>query len=91
MAFFDWNHDGKNDAIDDFIEYNVYKESSKNNSSQHHIGNGMSNFGAIAATIASIFIAAGIVGLFNLEGTALVIAFIIVVSIVAAVISVFFG
>ncbi len=91
MAFYDWNKDGKKDIVDDYIEYNVYKESTKNNSSQHHSGNGMSNFGATIATIVSIFIAAGIVGMFNLEGAALVIAFIIVVSIVAAVISVFFG
>ena len=27
MAFFDWNHDGKKDVQDDFIEYNIYKES----------------------------------------------------------------
>ncbi len=91
MAFFDWNNDGKNDAIDDFIEYNVYQECNKDNTEYHSNSNGMSNFGATIATIVSIFIAAGIVGMFNLEGAALVIAFIIVVSVVAAVISVFFG
>lgn len=25
MAFFDWNGDGKKDFTDDFIEYNIYK------------------------------------------------------------------
>ena len=24
---YDWNHDGKKDGIDNFIEYNIYKES----------------------------------------------------------------
>ena len=27
MAFYDWNGDGKKDFTDDFIEYNVYKNS----------------------------------------------------------------
>ena len=51
----------------------------------------MSNIGAGCATVASIFIAAGILSVFNLEGAALVIVFIIVVSIVAAIIATFFG
>lgn len=29
MAFFDWNHDGKKDWQDDYIEYNIYKECTK--------------------------------------------------------------
>lgn len=29
MAFYDWNHDGKKDFTDDFIEYNIYNESTK--------------------------------------------------------------
>ena len=62
-----------------------------NNSNNYNSGGGMSNFGAGCATVVSIFIAAGILSVFNLEGAALVIAFIIVVSIVAAVIATFFG
>jgi len=27
MAFYDWNHDGKKDFADDYLEYNIYKES----------------------------------------------------------------
>ncbi|MDD6485276.1 MAG: hypothetical protein PUF72_12060 [Clostridiales bacterium] len=92
MAFYDWNKDGKKDFQDDFIEYNIYKESTQNNSNNNYnSGGGMSNFGAGCATVASIFIAAGILSVFNLEGAALVIAFIIVVSIVAAIIATFFG
>ncbi|MCM1524176.1 MAG: hypothetical protein NC120_06925 [Ruminococcus sp.] len=26
MAFFDWNHDGKKDFADDFIEYQIYQD-----------------------------------------------------------------
>lgn len=90
MAFYDWNKDGKKDVQDDFIEYNIYKQSTQNNNNYRSNG-GMSNFGAGCATVASIFIAAGILSVFNLEGTALVIVFIIVVSIVAAIIATFFG
>ena len=92
MAYFDWNKDGKKDVQDDFIEYNIYKQSTQNNSNNNYnSGGGMSNFGAGCATVASIFIAAGILSVFNLEGAALVIVFIIVVSIVAAIIATFFG
>ena len=92
MAFYDWNKDGKKDVQDDFIEYNIYKQSTQNNNNNNYRNNGgMSNFGAGCATVASIFIAAGILSVFNLEGAALVIVFIIVVSIVAAIIATFFG
>ena len=33
MAFYDWNHDGKKDLVDDYLEYNIYKESMKNSDS----------------------------------------------------------
>lgn len=91
MAFYDWNKDGKKDVQDDFIEYNIYKQSTENNGKNNYNNSGsISNIGAGCATVISIFIAAGILSIFNLEGTALVIAFIIVVSIVAAVVSNFF-
>lgn len=92
MAFYDWNKDGKKDVQDDFIEYNIYKQSTQNNNNNNYRSNGgMSNFGAGCATVASILIATGILSVFNLEGAALVIVFIIVVSIVAAIIATFFG
>ena len=35
MAFYDWNHNGKNDWQDNYIEYNIYKHSTgKNNASR---------------------------------------------------------
>lgn len=33
MAFYDWNHDGKKDFADDYLEYNIYKGSTKNSGS----------------------------------------------------------
>ena len=31
MAFYDWNRDGKKNFVDDYIEYNIYKENTKDN------------------------------------------------------------
>lgn len=39
MAFHDWNNDGKKDIADDYIEYNIYKESTKNNNTNNCSGN----------------------------------------------------
>ena len=33
MAFLDWNGDGKKDYVDNFIEYQVYKDCTSNKSS----------------------------------------------------------
>ena len=38
MAFYDWNHDGKKDFVDDYLEYNIYKKSTGNNSSNSSSG-----------------------------------------------------
>lgn len=55
MAFYDWNHDGKKDFTDNFIEYNVYKESTKNSKpSSYSRGGGISTFGAILSVIAGL-------------------------------------
>lgn len=37
MAFYDWNHDGNKDFMDDYLEYNIYKKSTGNNSSNSSI------------------------------------------------------
>ena len=39
MAFYDWNKDGKKDFVDDYIEYNIYKECTKDDDN----GNSYSN------------------------------------------------
>lgn len=63
MAFYDWNHDGKKDFTDDFIEYHIYKDSTSNNNYIPRSGGGISTFGAIVATIGGLFLAAAIVAL----------------------------
>ena len=89
MAFYDWNKDGKKDIQDGFIEYNIYKQSTQSNN--NNSDGDMSNFGVGCATVLSVFITAGILSVFNLDGAALVIAFIIVVSVVGAIIATLFG
>lgn len=53
MAFYDWNNDGKKDMQDDFIEYNIYKNSTgkTDNTSRNHSSGGMSTFWAVICTI----------------------------------------
>lgn len=45
MAFYDWNKDGKKDVQDDFIEYNIYKQSTNNASDNYSGGSSGNNFG----------------------------------------------
>lgn len=59
MAIHDWNHDGKKDWQDNYIEYQMYKSSTgKDNepSYTHSRGSGMSTFGAIISVIAGLFL-----------------------------------
>ena len=65
MAFYDWNHDGKKDLMDDYIEYRIYKKSTGDSSHVSRGGSGISTFGAIVATIGGLFLAAAIVALFG--------------------------
>lgn len=59
MALYDWNRDGKKDAADDFIEFNIMKsmskESSGNNYSYGHSG-GTSNFWTVVMLLGVIVI-----------------------------------
>lgn len=91
MAFYDWNKDGKKDVQDDFIEYNIYKQSTQNNNNNNYrSGGGISNFGAGVATVIDILVSAGIAGAMGLEGTALVIVFLILAVIIGGVLAWFF-
>lgn len=57
MATHDWNHDGKNDMIDNYIEYQVYKDVTGQNDEPSYTpsrGTGMSTFGAIVSVIAGL-------------------------------------
>lgn len=60
MAFYDWNHDGKKDVADDYIEYQIYKESTSNTNYSGNGGRGISNFGAGVATVGGLFLGAGV-------------------------------
>ena len=55
MAFFDWNHDGKKDVQDDFIEYNIYKEST-GHSENNGAGDASGCLTFILIALASCFI-----------------------------------
>lgn len=65
MALYDWNHDGKKDWQDDYIEYQIYKDMTGQNKldkqkpsfgSEGGSGKGMSNFGAAVSTIGGLFL-----------------------------------
>ena len=43
MAFFDWNHNGKKDWQDDYIEYNIYKECTKDDDNNNYSSSNYSN------------------------------------------------
>lgn len=92
MALHDWNHDGKNDWQDNFIEYQIYTDATgqKNNSS-YTPSNGISTFGAILSTVGGLFLGAGIVALFagdNVENVSVIITIILWI-ICSAVLGVF--
>ena len=65
MAFYDWNHDGKKDVTDDFLEYQIYNESTSNTNYSGNGGRGISNFGAGVATVGGLFLGAGVLALFG--------------------------
>ena len=59
MAMYDWNHNGKNDMADNFIEYHIYKDVTGQKSEPTYTpsrGSGMSTFGAIVSVIAGLFL-----------------------------------
>lgn len=81
MALHDWNHDGKKEWQDNYIEYQIYKNSTgqKNNSSYTR-SNGISTFGAIFSTIGGLFLGALIIALFagdNVENVPVIITIIL--------------
>lgn len=80
MAIHDWNHDGKKDWQDNYIEYQIYKNSTGKNNSSYRSGNGISTFGAILSTIGGLFLGAMIVALFageNVENVPVLITIIL--------------
>ncbi len=65
MAFFDWDHDGKKDFTDDFIEYQIYRNTTSKPNYTPSSGGGISTFGAIVATVGGLLLAAAIIALFG--------------------------
>ena len=58
MAFYDWNHDGKKDMVDDFIEYHVYKDCMKSeNRSSNSYGRSGDGAWIIGFIVLMIFLA----------------------------------
>ena len=86
MAFNDWNHDGRKDWQDNYIEYQIYRDVTGNkNNSSYTLRNGISTFGGL-------FLGAGVVALFagdNVENVPVIIT-IILWLICSSVLAVFF-
>ena len=54
MAMYDWNHDGKKDWQDNFIEYQIYKNATEQKDKSSYTpgsSNGMSTLGAIVSVV----------------------------------------
>lgn len=92
MALHDWNHNGKKDWQDNFIDYQIYKDAAgqKNNSS-YIPSNGISTFGAVLSTVGGLFLGVLIAALFaggNAENVPVIITIILWI-ICSAVLAVF--
>ena len=57
MAIYDWNKDGKKDMVDDFIEYQIYKNSMKQNTGNSSSGSSGSGTWLIGSIIFMIVLA----------------------------------
>lgn len=60
MALFDYNRDGKKDMVDNYIEYQIYKNSTINKETNNYTSNetnGISTFSALVAVIGGMLIA----------------------------------
>lgn len=55
MALRDWNNDGQKDFMDDFIEYNIYKDMEENFDKQSKDYGSKSNSSGSSAKIWAIF------------------------------------
>lgn len=60
MAMYDWNHNGKKDMADDFIEYQIYKDVTGQDDEPSYTprrsgSGGISSFGAVVSVIAGLF------------------------------------
>ena len=60
MAFYDWNHNGKKDMQDDYLEYKIYQESTKGGNQPSAGGSGMDGCSCL------LFLVLGILFVINL-------------------------
>lgn len=61
MAMYDWNHDGKKDGIDDYLEYQIIHKdhaSGSNRASHNAKSTGISTFGAVFSVVSGFVLAA---------------------------------
>lgn len=98
MALHDWNNDGKKDIKDDFIEYTIYNDitkDSKNNHPKAPTKKGISTFGAVLSTILGLVLIAFVFTIFDVNidnvPTFLIIIFWIINSSILSVICDIFG
>ena len=70
MAMYDWNHNGKSDITDNYIEYQVYKNVTEGDHEPVHTpsrSKGMSTFGAILCVIGGLILQALFYTLLDIE------------------------
>ena len=90
MATHDWNHDGRNDMMDNYIEYQIYKDVTGQNDEPSYTpsrGNGMSTFGAIISVIAGLVLQAALYTGLGIEVDAVPVFVIIILWVVFSAIA----
>ena len=69
MAMYDWNRNGKNDPVDDYLEYQIYNNCKSDNDRPHHTqsSGGISTFGAVFSMICGMVLQAFIYTVFGID------------------------
>lgn len=69
MAMYDWNHNGKNDPVDDYLEYQIYHNCKSDNDRPHHTqsSGGISTFGVVFSMICGMVLQAFIYTVFGID------------------------
>ena len=60
MAMYDWNHDGKKDGIDNYLEYQIIHKdhaSGSNHASHNAKSTSLSTFGAVFSVVSGFILA----------------------------------
>lgn len=69
MAMYDWNHNGKNDPVDDYLEYQIYNNCKSDHNRPHHTqsNGGISTFGTVFSMICGMVLQAFIYTVFGID------------------------